>query len=81
MATGLPVLATHHGGIPEAVTDGVSGILVPENDGPALTAALRRLVDSPAWKLGAAGRSAVMETFSSAVRVADLERIYGEVGE
>jgi colanic acid/amylovoran biosynthesis glycosyltransferase len=83
MATGLPVIATHHGGIPEAVTDGVSGILVPENEGPALTAALRRLVNDSdlSWRLGAAGRAAVMETFSSAVRVADLERIYGEVGE
>ncbi len=83
MATGLPVLATRHGGIPEAVTDGVSGLLVPENDGPALTAALRRLVEDPdfVWRLGAAGRSAVAETFSSAARVADLERIYAEVSQ
>ncbi|MBU6300147.1 MAG: glycosyltransferase [Verrucomicrobia bacterium] len=82
MATGLPVLATHHGGIPEAVTDGVSGLLVPENDGPALTAALRRLIDDPdlARRLGTAGCASVRETFSSAARVADLERIYAEVG-
>ena len=32
MATGLPVLATQHGGIPEAVTHGTHGLLVPEGD-------------------------------------------------
>ena len=30
MATGLPAVATWHGGIPEAVTSGVDGLLVPE---------------------------------------------------
>ena len=30
MATGLPVFATEHGGIPEAIENGVSGVLVPE---------------------------------------------------
>ena len=36
MATGLPVLATHHGGIPEAVTHERTGLLVPERDDEAL---------------------------------------------
>jgi len=81
MATGLPVLATQHGGIPEAVTDGVSGVLVPENDGPALTEALRNLINNPATltSLGTAGRQAVADKFSAAARIADLEAIYAEV--
>ena len=36
MATGLPVIATRHGGIPEAVEDGKSGFLVDEDDWEAL---------------------------------------------
>ncbi len=46
MATGLPVLATLHGGIPEAVKDG--GILVAERDHAALGRAMLDLVADPA---------------------------------
>jgi colanic acid/amylovoran biosynthesis glycosyltransferase len=81
MATGLPAIATHHGGIPEAVTDSVSGILVPENDRTALTQALLRLVQEPelARRLGAQGSVAVAKKFSATARIADLEGIYGEI--
>jgi glycosyltransferase involved in cell wall biosynthesis len=40
MASGLPVFATEHGGIPEAIENGVSGVLVPEHDHEALSRAL-----------------------------------------
>ncbi len=40
MASGLPVFATNHGGIPEAIDDGVSGVLVAERDHAALAQAL-----------------------------------------
>ena len=46
MATGLPVLATRHGGIPEAVETG--GILVAEGDDEALAGAMRELASNPA---------------------------------
>ena len=42
MATGLPVIATRVGGNPELVQDGVSGLLVPAADAPALAAAILR---------------------------------------
>jgi glycosyltransferase involved in cell wall biosynthesis len=40
MASGLPVFATEHGGIPEAIENAVSGVLVPEHDHEALSQAL-----------------------------------------
>lgn len=43
MATGLPPVATYHGGIPEAVTDGVDGLLVPERSPRELGAAILRV--------------------------------------
>jgi glycosyltransferase involved in cell wall biosynthesis len=48
MAAGLPVVATAVGGIPEAITDGVDGLLVPVRDAGALAEALARVLDSPA---------------------------------
>src|SRR5437899_1472900 len=40
MASGLPVFATEHGGIPEAIENAVSGVLVPEHDHEALSRAM-----------------------------------------
>jgi glycosyltransferase involved in cell wall biosynthesis len=45
-ATGLPVLSTRHAGIPEAVDDGRTGRLVPENDEAALASAMREMMDA-----------------------------------
>jgi colanic acid/amylovoran biosynthesis glycosyltransferase len=58
MASGLPVISTRHGGIPELITDGVDGYLVPERDGDALAERLLHLVHHPeSWPaLGRAGR-------------------------
>lgn len=44
-AMGLPVVATTVGGIPEAVQDGVTGILVPPRDPDAIAAAVLRLIE------------------------------------
>ena len=43
-AAGVPVVATRVGGVPEAVDDGVHGLLVPPADPPALAGALRRVL-------------------------------------
>jgi glycosyltransferase involved in cell wall biosynthesis len=57
-AAGLPVIATRHAGIPEAVLDGVTGLLVNEGDVDTMADAMCRLLESPslAQQLGAAGR-------------------------
>jgi len=57
MAAGLPVVSTLHGGIPEAVTDGTTGLLVPPHDAEALAKALLRVLSDPDLrvKMGNAG--------------------------
>ena len=50
MASGLPIVATDVGGIPEMVTHGVNGFLVPTGAPGALASALRRLVDDKALR-------------------------------
>lgn len=57
-AHGLPVVGHSVGGVAEAVADGVTGLLVPPGDRPALTAAFARLISDPELRhrMGAAGR-------------------------
>jgi glycosyltransferase involved in cell wall biosynthesis len=64
LARGRPLVATRVGAIPELVHDGVTGLLVPPADPPALSAAIRRLLDDPdlAAALGHAGRRHVVAT-------------------
>jgi colanic acid/amylovoran biosynthesis glycosyltransferase len=80
MATGLPVAATLHGGIPEAVTDGVSGLLVPERDSDALAGALKMLVGDPQWlrQLGVQASQSVRAEFEHGCAIQKLESFYEE---
>ena len=66
MAAGLPCVATHVGGIPEAVQDGVNGILIPPKSAEAIAGALEKIISAPdfARGLGAAARRAITEKFS-----------------
>jgi colanic acid/amylovoran biosynthesis glycosyltransferase len=82
MASGLPVVSTHHSGIPELVADGVSGLLVPERDVEALTAALRQLVEHPErWAaMGRAGREVVAREYDADVLNERLVELLGHAG-
>lgn len=59
MASGLAVVATPVGAVPDIIHHGETGLLVPVGDPKALTAALRRLVEDKALRqrLGAAGQA------------------------
>jgi glycosyltransferase involved in cell wall biosynthesis len=64
---GVPVVAAAHGGLPEMVRDGETGLLVEPGDPSALAAALRSLADDPgrAGALGAAAAADVAARFSA----------------
>ena len=86
MASGLPVFATNHGGIPEAIENGVSGILVPERDHQALSCALleaaqlrqtsraedRHLLS----RIARAGAEAVAQKFDQRMQTRRIEDVY-----
>src|ERR1700681_1273849 len=80
MATGLPVLATHHGGIPEAITDGRTGMLVEEGDAEALAAAMLRFSRSAQLcrEIGGRANVAVARNFEQATQIDQLESHYDE---
>jgi glycosyltransferase involved in cell wall biosynthesis len=65
LAYGRPVVATRVGGLPEAVLDGETGLLVPPGDPAALRSALERLLGDAELRrrLGAAGRALANERF------------------
>jgi len=66
MAYGRPVVATRVGGLPDAIENGVTGLLVPPGDPVALRAALELLLADPALReqLGAAARAKARTEFS-----------------
>src|SRR5262245_9594156 len=78
MASGLPVFATEHGGIPEAIKHGVSGVLVPERDEFTLVETLLDAVQDPSFLSGIAqtGAQAVRRNFDLATQAHRLEEIY-----
>jgi colanic acid/amylovoran biosynthesis glycosyltransferase len=83
MATALPVIASRHMGVPEAVEHGGSGILFDERDFDALTDAMISLANAPEkWeKMGIRGRQIVEKLFDLEGQNERLERIYDWVNQ
>ncbi|OGE83044.1 MAG: hypothetical protein A2846_01690 [Candidatus Doudnabacteria bacterium RIFCSPHIGHO2_01_FULL_49_9] len=77
MAAGLPIISTAVGGIPEAITDGTEGLLVPPKDPQALAAAIKKLILNPtlAEQLGAAAQKKVQE-FSLDKMLSETVKVY-----
>jgi glycosyltransferase involved in cell wall biosynthesis len=78
MATGTPVIGSRIGGIPDVITDGVDGLLVPAGDAPALARACSRLLGDPdvARRLGTHGRIKARQEYSWDDRVARYARLF-----
>ncbi len=78
MASGLPVVATAVGGVPELVVAGETGVLVPPREPAALAGALAGVLRHRGRQeaMGAAGRRRVVEQFSPEAMVRRHETVY-----
>jgi glycosyltransferase involved in cell wall biosynthesis len=74
----LPVVASNVHGIPDAVLDGKTGILVPPQDSTALASALAELIEGPALRasLGDAGRNFVASNYDWQANALQMQRLY-----
>ncbi len=77
----IPVIATRVGGVPEAVLDEKTGILVEPFNATALANACLRLIDDPDLRrrLGVAGRAFVMQRYQWQENAARMGSIYADI--
>ena len=82
MAAGLPVIVSRVGGLPEVVTDGENGLLIPPQDPKALAAALARLLAEPdfARNLGEKARRHAEANYSLERLGREINKIYEGLG-
>lgn len=78
MAAARPVVATRVGGIPEAVEDGLEGLLVPPDDEGALAAAIGKMLSDRegAAEMGRAARRKFEKSFSLEMMIKRYEEVY-----
>ena len=81
MSSGLPVVATRVGGIPEIVDDGVNGFLVQSKNPEAIAERILDLNADPELRrrLGDAARETVLERYTAEKVVGQYMEIYEEV--
>jgi glycosyltransferase involved in cell wall biosynthesis len=78
MSFGLPVVVTGVGGVPEVVTDGVEGLIVPPSDPGALATALAELLQNASRRqqMGAAARTRAVRDYALSTMADRYERLY-----
>jgi glycosyltransferase involved in cell wall biosynthesis len=83
MATGLPVVASEVGGIPELISDTTMGLLVPPSDPEALSKALCRVIESPTLrrKMGESAKAKMARDYSMPATIRAYETLYRRVVE
>jgi glycosyltransferase involved in cell wall biosynthesis len=82
MMRGRPVVASRVGGLPEIVTEGVTGRLVSPGDPSALADAVADILDDPqkANKMAEAGREEATRRFSVETYADRLREVFGQPG-
>lgn len=80
-AAAVPIIASRAGGMPEAVQDNVSGLLISPGDVKALIQMLRRLMDEPLLRrsMGDAGRNRILNEFSVDTMVEGNMAVYRKI--
>jgi colanic acid/amylovoran biosynthesis glycosyltransferase len=80
-ASGVPVIGSDIGGIPEAIIDGETGFLAPERDHEALALRMAQLLNDPDLRrrMGAAARALMERRFDLVAQTRTLETLYDEV--
>ncbi len=81
MACGKPVVATRVGGVPEAVEDGVSGLIVSPNNHSQLAQSIKKLLYDRLLRetLGKASRRRIERSFSSSLMVERVEKSFSSL--
>jgi glycosyltransferase involved in cell wall biosynthesis len=82
-ASGLPVVATRHGGIPDVVADGITGVLVAERDVEGMAEAMIEFANDPglAGRVGASGRNRVRNRNRLDIALDRLRSVVGEAAD
>jgi glycosyltransferase involved in cell wall biosynthesis len=82
-ASGLPVVASRHAGIPEAIRHGRNGLLAPEGEAEPLTQALREALQSPRLReeFGIEARRIAEERFDYRRKMEELQDHYDRMIE
>ncbi|NNG16242.1 MAG: glycosyltransferase family 4 protein [Gemmatimonadales bacterium] len=83
MMSGVPVVASESGGIPDVVTDGETGLLVPEHDPEGLAGAIERLLSDSALgrRLARAAAKEVRRRFAPEAIARRFEAVYSRATE
>lgn len=78
MASGVPVVGSDSGGLPEVVTNGVSGLLYPVGDVDSMAAGALSIISDPRRQadMGAAGATDARERFALDTVVSQYEELY-----
>ena len=81
MAAGLPVISTDHAVIPETVSDGENGFLVPKKDPEAIAEKVIRLIEDPELRerIGKRSREIYREKFTEEIMVEKMSSVFHKV--